>query len=96
MVLQQIKPELLDIWKSKGELLIIWGCERCYKKISFYKSNLPLIDVIHLAWTHNHRYCYKCEKKIKGISTVKKKIEIPRINRLLEKYEPLEMDWLYA
>ena len=88
MVLQQIKPELLERWKQKGELLVIWRCERCYKKIPFYKQ-IPFIDNIQLAWAHNHKYCDKCEKKIKGIHP-KKKVQILRINRLLEIYEPEE------
>ncbi len=86
MVLAQINPELLNKWKKKGELIVIWRCERCCKKIPFYKSNMSLINMITLAWTHNHKYCPKCKKKIKGIPN-KKKVQIPRINRLLEIYE---------
>ena len=94
MALQQIKPELLNEWKKKGKLIGIWRCERCYKKIPFYKE-MPLIDMIHLCWAHDHKYCPKCEKKIKGINTIKKKEEILRINHLLEKYEPPEEDWFF-
>ena len=95
MNLPQIKPELLNEWKKKGEILIIWRCERCYKKSVFYKSDMPLINGISLAWAHNHKYCQQCEKKMNGI-TIKKKVKVLRINRLLEKYEPPEEDWLYA
>ena len=94
-MLSQIKPELLNKWKSMGKLIIIWRCERCYKKLLFYKSDMSLIDMIHFAWAKDHKYCNKCEKKLKGIKPSKKK-EIPRINQLLEIYEPLEDDWLYA
>ena len=86
-MLQQIKPELLNEWKKKGELLRIWRCEGCYKKIPFYKQN-PFIDMITMAWTHDHKYCWQCEKKMNGIT--KKKVQIPRINRLLEIYEAEE------
>lgn len=94
-MLSQIKPELLNKWKNKGNLIIIWRCECCYKKIPFYKSDMPIIDMIHFAWARDHKYCDKCEKKLKGIPLFKKK-EIPRINQLLEIYEPPEENWLYA
>ena len=96
MALQQIRPELLNEWRKKGDLIAIWRCERCYHKIPFFKQN-PFIDNISLAWAHNHKYCLKCEKIIKGMPT-KKKEKIPRINRLLKKYEfydEIEEDSLY-
>ena len=89
MALLQIEPELLNEWKKEGELLIIWKCERCFEKIPFYKSGNELIDSIYLWWAHDHKYCWRCEKKINGIKDKKKEI-IPRINSLLEKYEPVE------
>ena len=88
MDLQQINPELLNKWKEKGDLIAIWKCDKCSKKLLFYKEN-SFIDNIILAWVHNHQYCDKCEKKIKGIHP-KKKDKILRINRLLEIYEPEE------
>ena len=99
MVLQQIKPELLNEWKKKGDLLAIWRCERCYKKIPFYKQN-PFIDNISLAWVHNHKYCDKCEKKIKK-NNPRPNIILKnlRINRLLKKYEfydEIEEDYIYV
>lgn len=92
----QIKPELLNEWKKQGEILAIWGCPRCHKKVVFYKSDRPLINSIHWAWAHNHEYCEKCYNKINGVITVKKKVEISRINLLLKKYEPPEESWLCA
>ena len=98
MALQQIRPKLLKEWKKKGDLLVIWRCERCYKKIPFYKQN-PFIDNIRLAWTHNHKYCDKCEKKLKKNNRPKENNpENLRINLLLEKYEfyeELEEDYLH-
>ena len=96
MALQQIKPELLSEWKEMGEILVIWGCPRCHKKMVFYKSDMPLIDDIHLIWAQDNKYCKKCYNKINGIVTIKKKIEVSRINLLLKKYEPPEMEWIYA
>ena len=99
MALQQIQPELLKKWKKKGELIVIWRCERCYKKIPFYKQN-PFIDNISLAWAHDHKYCDKCEKKIKknnpGLQNTNP--ENLRINILLKKYEfhdEIDEDYLY-
>jgi len=89
----QIKLELLEEWKKKGKLLVIWRCERCYRKIPFFKSGNPLIDSIYLWWVRDHKYCYNCEKKIKKKNNPKPKqdTEIIRIGNLLEKYElPLE------
>ena len=84
-MLSQIKPELLNKLKSEGKLLVIWRCEHCYKKLPFYKSDIPLINMIYLAWARDHKYCGKCEKKLMGYKPPKKK-EIPRINQLLEIY----------
>jgi len=100
MALKQIKPELLKEFKKKGDLLIIWRCERCYKKIPFYKQNL-FIDNISLAWAHNHKYCDKCEKKIKKNNSGFEEEDIKnlRITRLLKKYEfyeELDEDYLYV
>lgn len=86
MTLQQIKPELLEEWKKEGEILVIFRCEQCYKKIPFYKTDDELIDMIYLTWVRDHKYCNRCEDKKKGNSKLKKE-KPPRINRLLEKYE---------
>ena len=63
-MVSQINPELLEKWKKNGELLIIWRCERCYKKLPLYKSKNPLINSIYLSWTKYHQYCDKCKKKL--------------------------------
>ncbi len=94
---QQIKPELLKKWQKKGELLVIWRCDRCYKKIPFYKSGNEFIDGIYLWWAHDHKYCPECRKKLEG-NNLKPK-ENPndkRIKDLLDKYElPLEEEDYY-
>lgn len=93
----QIKLELLKEWEKKGKLLIIWRCERCYKKIPFYKSGNPLIDSIYLWWAKDHKYCEDCEKKLKNKNNpkVKEDTEIIKIVNLLEKYElPPEENYL--
>ncbi len=86
-MMQQIKQELLNEWKKEGELLIIFGCEYCHKKIPFYRTDNELVNRIYLDWVRNNKYCYHCEKKLHGNNS-KKKEKIPRINRLLEIYEP--------
>jgi len=94
MALQQIKPAILDEWRKNGEILTIWGCERCYKKIPFYVEN-PFVDSIKMMWAKNHKYCKKCYNKINGIIIIIKSVHIPRINILLGKYEMPEIDPLY-
>ena len=86
---QQINPCLLEEWKRDGELLIIWGCERCHKKIPFYKQS-PFVDDIMMMWADDHRYCDNCYRKINGIPVIREKVEISRISLLLEKYEFVE------
>lgn len=86
MSLQQIEPRLLTLLQKKGELLVIWRCERCYKIIPFYKQN-HFIDNIILAWAHDHRFCNRC------LNPIKKKVNPDnRVYRLLEKYEFYEME----
>lgn len=82
--MQQIKPQLLQEWEKEGEILVVWRCERCYKKIPFYKTNNSFIDMIHLMWAQDHKYCSRCMNKKKD----KMIIKIPRIIKILEKYEP--------
>jgi len=88
VITQQISKELLEDLGKKGEVLVIWQCEKCFKTIPFYKSGNELIDTIYLWWAHDHKYC-ECEKEKKP----KKKENDQRINDLLEKYEPLEEDY---
>lgn len=91
MMAPQIKLELLREWKKKGELLIIWRCEKCFIKIPFYKSGSPFIDSIYLWWAHDHKYCDKCKKE-KNNNPKEENTEDKRIKNLLEKYEPPE-EW---
>lgn len=84
----QINPELLQEWKKKGELIAIWRCSRCYKKVLFYKSGNAIIDGIYLAWVHDHEYCQRCEAKLKKNNNPLKKEKMPRINILIQRYEP--------
>jgi len=97
MMAPQIKLELLEEFKKKGKLLVIWRCERCFKKIPFYNQGNShygeLANMICLCWAKDHKYCSSCEKKIKNKNNPKPKqdTEIMRISSLLEKYElPLE------
>jgi len=60
----QIKTELINEWKKRGKLLTIWRCERCYKKVPFYKTKNPLINSIYLAFAETEKYCWKCKKKL--------------------------------
>ncbi len=82
MALKQINPQLLREWNEKGEILAIWGCHRCFKKIPFYKTDNPLIDSILLSFAKFEKYCVKCKKK----KFIKKKV-ICRESMLLRKYE---------
>ena len=91
-----IDPQLLERWKKQGELLTIFRCPRCFKKIPFYKTNNELINSIYLFWVREHEYCPKCEKIIK-----KKGLELdpnvgnimnPEIVRIIKKYEPAAIE----
>ena len=90
--MRQINPQILQEWKKKGEILCIFGCERCYRKTVFYKSNNPIVDTIHQLSAKNRKYCFQCESKLK--KNVKIKKEVPRINFLLEMYEPYREPFL--
>lgn len=60
----QISKKLLDEWKKDGKILVIWRCERCYKKVPFYRTKNPLINSIYLAFAENEKYCWRCKKKV--------------------------------
>ena len=83
--MQQINPQLLREWNKKGEILTIWRCENCLKKIPLYKTNNELIDSIYLSFAKFEKFCLKCKLKMKGDPIVKKKIMREVI--LLKKYE---------
>ena len=72
-------------WKKEGEILIIWQCNRCFKKIPLYKTNNSLVNSIYLSFARNEKYCEKCKKKLNPKIIFKIK-EIKEI-RLLEIYE---------
>lgn len=85
----QIDQKQLQEWGKRGELLIIWGCEKCSKKIPFYKSGNDKIDAIILCWCHDHHFCDNCIKP--KSNPIKKNPEIERINFLLETYGTIEI-----
>ena len=78
----QIKPQLIQEWKKNGEILIIWGCGGCFKKVPLYKSDNPLVNSILLSFAKFEKYCPKCKQK----KFPKEKV-ICKISTLLEKYE---------
>ena len=84
-MVQGIKPQLIQEWQKEGEILVIWRCQRCFKKIPFYKTNNPLIDSIYLAFANFEQYCDKCKKKLNPQPSFKKKVRREII--LLKKYE---------
>ena len=84
----QISPKLLEEWKKKGELIGIWRCERCFRKVPFYKSGNEMVDMIHLAAARDHKYCLRCREKIKKNNNPLNKVKKLRINILIQRYEP--------
>ena len=84
-MLQQISPKLLSEWKKQGELIAIFRCERCFKKIPFYKTNNELVNMIYISYAKNERFCVECRKKLEKHPEVKKKVIREII--LLKKYE---------
>ncbi len=84
-MLKQINPQLLREWKKQGELIAIWRCERCFKKIPFYKTDNELVNMIYLAFVRNEKYCNECKRKLEKHPEVKKKVIREII--LLKKYE---------
>ncbi len=85
----KINPQTLEKWKKEGELLTIFRCPRCFKKIPFYETGDELINSIYLAWASNHYYCPKCEK-IKTHGDIIKK-QVPRIITIIEKYDSVKI-----
>jgi len=83
--MQQINPQLLREWNKKGDILTIWRCENCFKKIPLYKTNNELINSIYFSFARFEKFCPKCRAKMKGNPIVKKKIRREVI--LLRKYE---------
>ena len=89
---QQINKELLEEWERKGELLMIWQCEKCFRKIPFYKSENELINALYLWWGHDHKFCDKCIKKLNPLPKQEENFEDKRVKYLLETYG-LEEEW---
>ncbi len=84
--MKQINPQLLKEWGKEGELLTIWRCEKCFKKIPLYKTNNPLVNSIYLSFASYEKYCPKCKKSMKP--DVKKNNPGPvREIILLKRYE---------
>ena len=82
-MVSQINPQILQEWKKEGELITIWRCNKCFKKIPLYKTDNPLINTIYISFAQFEKFCPKCKMGEKPI--VKKKIRREII--LLEKYE---------
>ncbi len=82
----QISPQLLKELKKDGELLTIWRCEKCFKKIPFYKTKNPLVNSIYLSFAGNEKYCPKCKMNMNKTDT-KKKNNLCREIFLLRRYE---------
>ncbi len=84
MVIACINPPLLEQWKKKGEIIAIWRCDRCFKKVPFYKTDNPMVNEIYRQ-AAKEKYCNHCKKKLQQIPE-QKEIIIKEI-RLLKKYE---------
>jgi len=84
-MIPQINHQLLKDWEKQGELLAVWRCDSCFKKVPFYKTDNPIINAIYLSVARYEKYCDKCKKKLANIPH-KKKIIIKEV-RLLKKYE---------
>ena len=85
MALLQINPKLLEEWKKEGEIIALWRCNRCFKKIPLYKTDNELINSIYLSFAKFERYCPACFRKLNPIKVPKKKVRREVI--LLKKYE---------
>ena len=86
--MQQINPQIIDEWKKEGELLAIWRCKRCFKKILLYKTDNPFINSIYLSFANFEKYCTKCLNKTNKSQILKKKMKREII--LLRKYEGID------
>ena len=84
-MVQAIKPQLLQEWQKQGEILAIWRCNRCFKKIPLYKTNNDLINSIYLAFANFEKYCPRCKEKMNPTRAPKEKVRREII--LLKKYE---------
>lgn len=91
----QINPKLLEEWKKVGEILIVWRCNRCFKKIPFYKTDNDLINSIHLSFAQFEKHCLKCKEKLNPTRVLKETGR--REILLLKKYENVivEEDYEY-
>lgn len=87
-MVSQINPQMLQEWKKDGEIIAIWRCENCFRKIPLYKTDNELINSIYLSFAQFEKDCPKC--KMRGKPIVKKKIIREII--LLEKYEGIIED----
>lgn len=85
MALLQINPKLLEEWKKEGEILAIWRCDRCFRKIPFYKTDNDLINSIYLSFAQSEKYCIRCKKKLNPTEVILK--NKGREIMLLKKYE---------
>lgn len=86
-----LQPEFLEKFQQRGEILVIWCCEKCQIKKPFYKSGNDFIDGIYLMWAKDHKLCDKCSNPHKKIILKKN-----RISNLLEEYEiKEEEEWNY-
>jgi len=97
--MQQINPQIIDEWKKEGELLAIWRCEGCFKKVPFYKTDNELVNMIYLSFARNEKYCHSCKKKNNPKPILKKKCrEIILLKKyegvIIEKETPIMLDFL--
>ncbi len=84
--MKQIDPQLLREWKKEGELIAIWRCEKCFRKVPLYKTDSELVNFIYRSFARYEKYCPKCKKKNKP--NIKKNNPGPiREIILLRKYE---------
>ncbi len=85
--MKQINPQLLREWKKEGELIAIWRCEKCFRKVPFYKTDNELVNLIHLSFARYEKYCLKCKKNMGKLNIKKKNPEPRRELILLRRYE---------
>ena len=84
-MVQAIKPQLLREWQKEGEILTIWRCNRCFRKVPLYKTDNPIVNSIYLAFANFEKYCDKCKKKLNPTIVLKRNVRREII--LLKKYE---------
>lgn len=93
--MKQINPQILREWKKKGELLAIWRCEKCFRKVPLYKTDNPLVNSIYLSSARYEKYCQKCKKtniKKNNPGPIREIILLRRYEGVIveEKSEPLD------